>query len=144
MNKEQKIISLANSMEVKERTDKTEFTCFSDNAPEELKAIFLSNYEVRDTHYQIFSKACDIISELLQESPELSGGQLEDDINERVENSFSVYTSDQLDLLDNWNNEEIAEIVKDHCTKDISTACAIWFDREVTSACHLINDWVNE
>ena len=43
MNKEQKIISLANAMEVKERADKTEFTCFSDNAPEELKAIFLRN-----------------------------------------------------------------------------------------------------
>lgn len=140
MTKLEKIESLKTAMTVKERDDKTEFTCFTDTGPKELKDLFLENFEVRDQDYQIFSKACDLLTKIYAD--EIKEDDIDDEIYERANECGSVYTSDRLALLNMWNQSEIT----DHIVPglDIATACAIWFDGEVTHACFIIRKWINE
>lgn len=69
MTKQEKINTLDNAMTQSERANGDEFNHFTESAPEELKSIFLESFEVRDVDYNIFSKACDIVSEIYTKTP---------------------------------------------------------------------------
>lgn len=142
MTKKEKIKSLQNAMERSERNDHTEYTYFTDNAPEELRQLFLEHYEVRDVDYMVFSDACDIVSDIYQNSPEITGREAEEAVYEDYSESASVYTATRLEYLNIWNQDEISEILKEGC-EDIATACAIWYDRQVEQASITINQWIN-
>jgi len=134
MNTEEKYKALVNAMELKTRDDKSEFYAFTDSVNRELIDLFLENYEVRDTDYQIFSKAIDCMADL-----ELEDILKDDfDVYEAVNDVCSVYNSDRLALLNIWNDIEITDILKEYECSEISTACAVWFDREVQNAVSLI------
>lgn len=136
MNKEEKYKAIENAMTIKKRDDDTEFYCFSDTAPEELKGIFLNSYNVRDLDYMIFSKACDYLSERTLE-------EIESEDFEVSDGEFSsVYNSDRLEYLNIWNDEEIADIFKDYSCDSISMACAYWFDNQVNEAISIIRDYI--
>lgn len=137
----QKIESLATVMTSSERADGTVFKHFTETAPASLKDIFRDNYEVRDLDYEIFSKAIDIMVDLFSEA------YVEEEIDERIyelsADTASVYIYDRLAYLNIWNQEEISDILKEHQTDDIQSACAVWYDKEVERACFFIRDWVN-
>lgn len=108
------------------------FNHFTDTAPQELRDLFLENFEVKDLDYEIFSRACDDVAEV--DLRDLEGSEFTGDF-------ASVYTFDRLQYLDNNNQDEISEYVKSY-EVDIATACAIWYDERVNSACGLIRDYV--
>lgn len=143
MTKKEKIKSLQNAMERSERNDHTEYTYFTDNAPEELRQLFLEHYEVRDVDYMTFSDACDIVSDIYQNSPEITEREAEEEIYEQASDSASVYTATRLEYLNIWNQDEVAEIFKEYGCEDIATACAVWYDRQVEQASIIINQWIN-
>lgn len=138
MTKQQKqrFEEINNAMTIKTRDDKTEFYCFSDKASETLKNLFLEHYEVRDLDYQIFSKACDYISE--RELSEI----LSDDF-ELIDGEFaSYYYDERLSYLNIWNDEEISDYFKNYSCDSISMACAYWFDNQVNDAIYIIRDYI--
>ncbi len=135
-----KISQLGKSMEVKKRNDDTEFTCFTDEAPEDLKSLFLEHYKVKDLDYQIFSKAIDTYLEAW-ENNEDSPTLLIDYIEENYNDFSSVYTTDRLSYLDIFNQSEITEFVQSYKV-DIADACAMWYDEQVKGAISIIHEWV--
>ncbi len=135
MTKQEKINLLPQLMTQKTRDDGTKFYCFTNKAPEEIKDIYFENYEVRDLDYQIFSEACDTVSDIYLQKQE---GDFEDQI---YENEFASYmTGERLSYLNIWNEEEIGHHIMTRI--NISTACAIWYDDQVRSACRIINEWI--
>lgn len=53
--------------------------------------------------------------------------------SELAEGTANVYTAAQLALIDIWNQDEIASIVRE-CDMDIGTSAAIWYERKVAEA----------
>lgn len=152
LTKVQKIATLSKAMTRSERDDKTEFYHFTDNAPEELKDLYLEHYEVRNIDYETFSSACDMLSDIYYDYVEENTEHNEalakseiiiDQIYERSADSASVYTADRLSYLNIWNQDEISDYIKNGIAEDIQTACAIWYDAQVEQASLLINEWVN-
>lgn len=143
MTIEEKLELLSNSMTRSKRDDDTEYYHFTDNAPEELKDLYLENYEVRDIDYQIFSTAIDHIIET-NNYLDASGDKfdrlaaLSNEIDEGSSEFASVYTSDRLAYLNIWNQDEVTEMLKNYGLDDIATACAVWYDEQVLHAARLI------
>jgi hypothetical protein len=142
MTKQEKIKALETAMTVSKRADESEYTHFTDEAPEELKDLFLTHYEVRDIDYITFSRACDIVSEIYADKPEISKDDAEEDIYERASDSASPYNATRLEYLNIWNQDEVADYVRD-LNVDISTAAAYWYDKQIEQSAVLINEWVN-
>lgn len=86
--------------------------------------------------YSIMSDACTAMSELDEDT-------LEDmDPYELSMDTASVYTATQLSWLNINNQSEIADIVREHET-DIGTACAVWYEQQVATACEMLRDMIN-
>ena len=130
---------LVEAMELKTRTDGTKFTAFKDTAPKELVDLFLKHFEVRDTDYEIFSDACDIVGNLSDHTDD----KLADvDFYELATDTASVYTADRLSYLTPYNQYEITDKLKEFDCDDIQSACAVWYDSEVCRACELLRDYI--
>lgn len=142
MNRSQKIASLDKALIEKTRNDGTTFKCFSDEAPKELRDLFLEHYEVRDQDYEIFYSACIELSVIYADVKE--NEDIEDAISERLVDLASIYNSDRIALLNVYNEEEIADIIRDFGSATVSEACAVWYDRAVEEAANIINNWVKE
>lgn len=123
------------------RDDGSTYNHFTDQAPEELRALYLEHYEVRDIQYQIFSTACDIVHDIY-ESDDKDYESIEDRIYDSSPDSGSIWNAERLAYLDVWNEEDIADIVRE-MSVSISGACAYWYDRQVEQAAIIINQWVN-
>lgn len=143
MTKSEKIASLDAAMTVSKRNDDTEFDHFTDTAPKELQDLFLEHFEVRDVDYEIFDRACDIVSEIYSDKPDATEEEATEEIYERASDSANVYTSIRLDYMNMWNEQEISEIMREYDLSSIADACAVWYDRQVEQAATLINEWVN-
>ncbi len=148
MTKQEKIAALSGAMEQRKRDEGEEFYCFSNTAPRELTDLFLEHYEVRDVDYEIFSRACDIVSEAYAEYADIGDGKNEEDyieqqIYECANDSANVYTAVRLGYLNIWNEDEISELMNETGETSISIACAIWYDRQVEQAAVIINEWIN-
>jgi hypothetical protein len=151
MTKSQKINALAKAMRQSVRgaakdgmldPEGEKYYHFTDEAPKELQDIFIEHYEVRDVDYETFSAACDIVFDIYTSEPTISKEEAEDDIYESASDSASVYTGERLSYLNVWNQDEVAEIVREHeC--DIATGAAIWYDKQVEQEAILINEWVH-
>ena len=116
------------------------FYHFTDEAPEEIKNIFLKHFNVRDQDYMIFNHAIDTLIDIF---PIEQREDLEEQIEEWCSDIASYYTAERLELLNVWNEEEITEIVGD-CNCSISEACAMWYDNQVRGAAQVIIDWIYE
>ena len=147
MTKEQKIKALETAMTQSERDGNKDdtFYHFLDNAPEELKDLYLEHYNVRDLDYQIFSEACDLVSECYHDNDANNDGAnfVEDMIYERASDKASVYTADRLAYLSMHNEDEVSEIMREYSEPSIATACAIWYDKQVEQASIIIHQWIN-
>lgn len=87
--------------------------------------------------YSIMNDACTALAELDVDA-------LEDmDSCELSMDTASVYTAEQLSWLNINNQSEVADIVRDHET-DIGTACAVWYEQQVATACEMLRDMINE
>lgn len=144
MTKKEKIASLKSAMTTSKREGEEEsFYHFTNTAPKELIELFVENYSVKDLDYEIFSRACDIVSEVYSYKPEATDEQATDDIYEHSSESASVYTNGRLEYLNQWNEEEISQTMREYGEQSIAIACAIWYDRQVEQAAIIIKDWVN-
>lgn len=152
MTKQEKIASLAVAMKQSIRGKATQgqldpegekYYHFTDDAPEELQKLYLEHYEVRDVDYETFSDACDIMSEIYNDESQEDDGLsfVEDAIYERASDSASCYTSDLLDYINIWNQDEISQYVRD-LGIDIAQAAGNWYDQQVENMCFIIKDWV--
>lgn len=96
--------------------------------------------------YEVMSQACDIMSEVYNEM-EMTGEEYtisDDTIYERSNDNASVYTATRLSYMNIWNENDIADIMKEYGTESISTACAIWYDKQVQSACFIIKEFIEK
>lgn len=143
MTKDEKLAVLDKCMTVSTRDDGTDFNHFTDEAPEELKDLYLEYYEVRDQDYEIFARACDIVGDVYAYKPDSTDEEATDAIYEEASDSASVYTADRLEIINIWNEEEISEMVRSEGHDSIAQACASWYDRQVEQAAIIIKDWVN-
>lgn len=145
MNKQEKIAVLPKCMTVSKRDDGSEYTHFTDEAPEELKDLFLEHYNVKNLDYEIFSQACDIVAEVYQDYPsiKIANNEATEEIYERASDCANIYTSERLAYLDNQNEDEISETMREYGEHSIATACAIWYDKQVEQAAFIIKDWIN-
>lgn len=153
MTKKEKLASLETAMMWSTRgaakegqldSEGEEYCHFSDSAPEELKELFMEHYEIRDLEYEIFKKACDLVSEIYTDTPTIAEDKATEEIYERACDRASVFTSDRLSYLNLWNENEISETMQEYSLKSISDACAVWYDRQVEQAACIINEWVNK
>lgn len=136
MTKKEKYESLYKALIKKTRDDDTEYICFSDDAPEELRDIFIDHNSIIDVDYDIFRTAC----VLLSENPD----KPEDELHELADDCASVYTYDRLEYLSVMNQQEISDIMREYETEDIATACAIWYEQQVASAIQTIySEYIN-
>lgn len=152
MTKQEKIASLENAMTQGTRgaakdgqlvAGGEQFYHFTDTAPKELVALFLEHYAVQDLDYETFSVACDIVSDIYDTYGKDTDDEATERIYEQASDSASIYTSDRLSYLNNNNEYEIAEIAQEYATDSISSACAIWYDKQVEQAAIIIKDWIN-
>ncbi len=153
MTKQEKLKSLEAAMTTSKREgEEDSFYHFSDSAPEELKNLFLEHYEVRDIDYETFSRACDIVSEVYAEYSGDDTGKDEqeaseddkitDAIYERSSDSANPYTAVRLAYLNVWNQDEVADYVRD-LHVDVATGAAYWYDKQVEQQAIIIKDWIN-
>jgi len=94
-----------------------------------------------DLSYEIMAKACDIYAEAWannEDSPTL----LMEYIQENYQDYASVYPYEQLSWLDNNNQQNISDIVKEYDC-DIATACKKWYESKVYAVCWHLDAWVN-
>lgn len=145
MEKKEKIAVLGKCMTRSTRDDGTTFYHFTDEAPEELKKLYLEHYDVRDIDYETFSRACDLVSDCYNDNEQEKDGLdfVTDMIYERASDSASVMTYDRLQYLDNWNESDISEIMREYDMRSIADACAVWYDRQVEQAAIIISEWIN-
>lgn len=146
MTKQEKIDSLEDVMTMsKKHVSLVNFYHFSDKASKELEEIFQkhTDHSLNDLDFEIFSSACDIVSEIYNNNPTATKGQIEDAIYVRSNDSASIFTINLLSYLNIYNEEDISEIVREGNGLAISTACALWYDRQVEQAAILIKDWIN-
>lgn len=116
-----------------EREGGEKFYHFTDEAPKGLKDEFLKHYNVNNLDYQMFSTACDIVSEIYHDIKENDAvDAVEEMIYERCSDSASIITYDR-----------ISDIMHEYGELSIATACAIWYDKQVEQAAIIIKDWVN-
>lgn len=145
MTKQEKIASLSNAMTRSERNANDSvaeyFYHFTDEAPQELRDLFIDNFAIDNKYYEIFDTAITIMDELCQDA-ELTEDTADEAIYERSANSAPVYTHDLLALLDNNNQDDIAGYVVEH-QSDIAQACIYWYDQQVTEACFHIKNWID-
>jgi aspartyl-tRNA synthetase len=137
MDTKEKINLLETAMQIKTRDNGQEFYCFTETVPEELKDLFISNYNVKDLDYQIFSTAIDTIVEAWannEDSPTL----LEEYIYDNYNDFASPYNADRLAYMDIHNEAEIVDIIKEYSCEYINEACAIWYDNQVKDAIMII------
>lgn len=140
MTTQNKIDLLGKAMELKKRDNGEEFYCFTDTAPEELRALFLDNYEVRDLDYEIFSRAID---EIMIDWTDSEGDidNFERDVKGKIEDTqdfASIWTSERLAYLSVHNEDEIKDKMDEYGAESISNACAWWYDDQVKNAIDLI------
>lgn len=145
MNKNEKIASLSTAMTTSVRRDNPEetFHHFTDEAPKELRDLYLEHYEIEDIDYETFSRACDIVSEIYTDKPDITQDAADEKIYEIAGyGTASVYTSTRLSYLDVNNEGDISDLMSEYGLTSIADACAAWYDRQVEQAAILINDWL--
>ena len=120
---------------------------FTDDAPEELRDLFLEHFEVSDTDYEIFRDAVGIVIDVydsLDDNEDDEESIILDAITEAATDCASVYTAERLAYMNNRNQDEISDVMRDYSTTDIATACAIWYDLQVQNAATIISNWVTD
>lgn len=89
-----------------------------------------------DLQYEIMASALSSMSDNIKYE-QITGEDFEP---MREDEHASVYTSTRLSYLNNRNDEEISDIMKEYSCENISTACAIWYDNTVN---HVIDEMID-
>lgn len=139
-----KYSNISTAMEVKKRADGTEYHCISDTCDETLKDVLMTLiYDnniggSQDLSYEICYQATALLTDDLTEEQILSEDFY---IHEHTQEISSIYTATRLAYLNNNNQEEITDTLKEYQT-DISGACAIWYENMVAHACNKIIEYI--
>lgn len=134
--------AIENAMQPMKWDNGKEGYIISDNCAEPVKDILMKQiYDnniggTHDLSYEICAKACEVISEL-----DLNELDTEQNLYE-FENS-SIYNNERLAYLNNNNEQEIAEVMKEYGCESISQACAIWYDNQVRYTAETLLDYIN-
>lgn len=136
--------SIANAMEVKKRADGTEYHCISDTCEDGLKDVLMKLiYDDNiggssDLSYEICYQATAVLTDDVTEE-QISSEDFY--IHEHIQDIASVYTAIRLSYLNNNNQDEITDTLKEYST-DIAGACAVWYENMIAQACNDIIDYV--
>lgn len=134
--------AIENAMQPMKWDNGKEGYIISDNCAEPVKDILMTQiYDeniggTHDLSFEICAKACDCITEL-----DLNELDTEQNLYE-FENS-SIYNNERLAYLNNNNEQEIAEVMKEYGCESISQACAIWYDNQVRYTTETLLDYIN-
>jgi len=94
--------------------------------------------------YEIMNDACNYITENITiENLQNPDFDFREDTEANLTEFASIYTQTRLEYLNQWNQDEITDILKDYSC-DIQTACAIWYDRQVEEAITKLIEWLQE
>lgn len=89
-----------------------------------------------DLSYEIVATAC---SELVNDF------QFDEETDFYENECASVYTAERLSYLNNWNQEEISQKLREFGgDTDIATACAIWYDDMVRGVMERLKAYIME
>lgn len=143
MNKQEKYNEVAEAMEFKKWDNGKEGYIIRDTCTGDTKQLLMDIiYDERvggesDLSYEIVAKACAVISEI-----ELK--DLKDwDIYENNEDEHaSIYNTERLAYLNNWNEGEISDTFKEYNCELISNACAYWYDNMVNNTIEKIRAYI--
>ncbi len=144
METQEKYTQVINAFQVMER-DINEYSprmVYRDDIAQEVENAMLeiqNNMDAGfDLSYGIMSDACDALSDIGFETL-----QDEDKASDTIyeQERASVYTSARLAYLTSTNEDEISDMVKEHCTT-ISEACAYWYNEKVQEAAHALRDYI--
>jgi len=158
MTKQEKLGSLEGAMTQSERSNGVMIYRFTDDAPEELRDLFLEHFNVSDTDYEILNDAVGVVIDVYDNLDDneddddvydnLDDNEDDDDVSEAISEAAtdcaSVYTAERLGYMNNRNQDEISDVMREYSTHDIATACAIWYDQQVENAANIISKWVND
>lgn len=146
MTTTQKIKALENAMFQGTRDNGNKYYYFTENAKEKIKDIYckLTDNSLNDLDYEIFYKAINTVVEAYNNIGNDNIERLQEYVQDNYNDFASVYTNDRLTYLNIHNESEIVDILKDFSCDSISTACAIWYDRQIQNACSVIIDYLNE
>ena len=146
MNKEQKLEAIEKAMEFTgenpEKGTRANIYIINEKCDDEVRKFLIdlmhdSNIGgTMDLNYEITAKACELFCDIE------SIKDLEDEENACEAEVASVYTADRLAYLNNSNEVEISETMKEYDCEDISTGCAIWYDNMVRQAYEEIKNWI--
>ena len=121
---------LVDSCVSKKRDNGDEFYCLKDGLDKSIEQLIHDvMYEIDesfnfDLRYSVLNDALNALSEIeLKDLPEFDPYETESEY-------ASVYTDTRLSYLNNWNQDEITEKMKEYDC-DIQTACAVWYDDQV-------------
>lgn len=137
--------SLNDAYENAKRDDGTEYTRLNEKHAlyTELKdVLFAFQDDVSlELSYKIMGRACIALAD---HADHTNDDDLQDvDAYELANDTASVYTASQLDYIDNNNQSEIADIVREYDC-DIGQAAAIWYEQKVAQAIELLLDMARE
>lgn len=148
MNKTEKIATLATAMTATTRDNGEVFNHFTDKAPEKLRDLFLEHYNgLNDLDFEIFRRAVDVVDNARVDAKKDDNSKVDeesvvDNIYTYASDRASIMTYDRLQYLNNNNEHEISEMMREYDIRSIADACAFWYDQQVEQAAIIINDWV--
>ncbi len=119
------------AMTCSERDTGEHYFHFTDDVDKNLLDMFLENYNVFNLDYEIFSKAIDTIVEAFEDC---NGKDLQGYIQENYTEHASIITYERLQYLNNYNDDEIASIMREYDLATVSVGCAYWYDNQVQYA----------
>lgn len=147
MIKDEKIAALATAMTATTRDNGEVFNHFTKESPQELQDLYLKHYGSDDLDFEIFNRALDVVDNARVDAKKDDNGKVDeenvvDNIYTYASDSASIMTYDRLQYLNNNNEQEISEMMRDFEMRSIADACAAWYDKQVEQAAIIINDWV--
>ena len=93
--------------------------------------------------YEIMADACHIIAEKTltgTDRDSLTGDDL--DFFADADSQANVYTAVQLSYLNNENESEISDLMKDEAITSIAQACSVWYSQKVAEACEALKAYI--
>lgn len=147
MKPEEKLALIGDAYKTKKVDDEREqIHIINDELPEKFhEAILNIQFKLNEEtgtfelDYDIMNDATGIIADNCTTPKELE----EADFYEHE--SASVYTSTRLGYLHANNQQDVSDILHEFGKEtDIATACAVWYDRQVTRACELLREFIME
>jgi len=142
-NTKTKYNAVINCMELQKRDNNDYFAIIKDNTEKDLKDLII-NMIYDENIGGTTSQSYDILYDATQNIENFTIEELKDTDIEDIQDMASVYTYDRLAYINNNNEYEIYDILKEYNLDNINTACAIWYDTQVKNAMYKLRAYIYE